>query len=254
LRDPLERLFHRLVTNVAALEPAALERAFPIADIVDRLVPYRTHRASLGFDTNEDYELTVLRLLAGERGYARVQPEEVREAFAREVASPNPEPELFRQFPDATVLLDPDQVAVVLEESARDAEAAGADQPVAAFDADLPAPRTPGGVTYPHHGPRTPAFEAVEPEDLGVEERTEPQLPFELEEPEGTAPEARPREVAASAPCPYCGGTLPVGRTVLFCPHCGQNIGVVHCPTCGAELDVGWRFCVACGQRVTGLG
>jgi predicted amidophosphoribosyltransferase len=60
--------------------------------------------------------------------------------------------------------------------------------------------------------------------------------------------------MTASTPCSYCGANLPVGRTVLFCPHCGQNVGVVHCPTCGSELDVGWTFCIACGQKVTGLG
>jgi hypothetical protein len=66
---------------------------------------------------------------------------------------------------------------------------------------------------------------------------------------------ARPRDIGGTAAaCSYCGGALPVGRTVLFCPHCGQNVGVVHCPTCDSELDVGWQFCISCGQKVTGLG
>ena len=53
--------------------------------------------------------------------------------------------------------------------------------------------------------------------------------------------------------CGYCGGDLPVGRTVIFCPHCGQNVGVMHCSVCGTELDVGWQFCITCGREMGGL-
>ncbi len=250
MSDPIERLFRRLVTNLAALDPASLDRAFPIADITERLVPYRTHRLALGFDTNEDYELTVLRLLGGERGLAIVMPEDVRDAFTREVESANPDTELFRQFPDAMVLLDPDRVAVALSDAADRAEAtlgAESDDEPELFGASLDAPPEPP----------LPRYEVVEPGDENDDEAAEPQPPFLLEEQveEDTAtPMARPRELSTSTPCTFCGGALPVGRTVLFCPHCGQNIGVVHCPTCGAEMDVGWRFCIGCGQKVTGLG
>ncbi len=235
--DHLERLFRRLVTNLAELDPASLERAFPIGDIVDRFVPYRTHRHTLGFDTNEDYELVVLRLLAGERGFAIVTPDDVRGAIADEVAGPNPDPGLFRQFPDALVLLDPDRVATVLDAAVDSASPANAASEVPEPEADAP------------------TFEPALPEEVPpAGDATAERMPFLLEE-QLAAPVARPREVApVSAPCPYCGGNLPVGRTVLFCPHCGQNVGVVHCPTCGAELDVGWRFCIGCGQKVTGLG
>jgi hypothetical protein len=50
--------------------------------------------------------------------------------------------------------------------------------------------------------------------------------------------------------CRYCNGTLPEGRTVKFCPHCGQNLQVHNCPACGAELETGWQFCIACGKGV----
>lgn len=50
--------------------------------------------------------------------------------------------------------------------------------------------------------------------------------------------------------CRYCGGALPAGRAVRFCPHCGQNLEVHNCPACGAELEEGWKFCVACGKTV----
>ena len=50
--------------------------------------------------------------------------------------------------------------------------------------------------------------------------------------------------------CHYCDGLLPAGRKVTFCPHCGQNLTVRHCPACSTELEVGWKFCIACGRSV----
>jgi len=49
--------------------------------------------------------------------------------------------------------------------------------------------------------------------------------------------------------CKFCGGTLPEGSTVVYCPHCGQNLAAKHCAGCGAELDPAWKFCVNCGKR-----
>jgi hypothetical protein len=236
--DDLERLFGRLVANLADLDPSRLHRPFPVAELTESLVPYRTHRVALGLASGEDYEMVVLRLLAGERGYATVEPDEVREAFAREVQSVNPETGLYRKFRDATVRLDPDAVNAALGGAGPAAEESLGE------DEEESAPE-PGPASAAAHGPEADAAYA------------EAQLPFVLEEAEdedATQPAALPRQASAAAPCPYCGGELPVGRAVLFCPHCGQNVGVVHCPTCDAELDVGWRFCITCGQKFTGLG
>ena len=49
--------------------------------------------------------------------------------------------------------------------------------------------------------------------------------------------------------CKFCGGTLPEGRKVIYCPHCGQNLAAKHCAGCGGELDPAWKFCVNCGKR-----
>jgi predicted amidophosphoribosyltransferase len=48
--------------------------------------------------------------------------------------------------------------------------------------------------------------------------------------------------------CKYCGQTLPDGREIVFCPNCGQNLLVRRCAACSAELEPGWKFCVACGR------
>jgi hypothetical protein len=146
----------------------------------------------------------------------------------------NPNTSMYRKVPTATLLLDPERAAEVLA----------------------------GRVNVPRAPAAEPARDAApdakaQGESAQDDEGDESQLPFVLEEEteDETRRIAQPREVAAvTAPCPYCGAGLPVGRTVLFCPHCGQNIGVVHCPTCCSELDVGWQFCITCGQKVTGLG
>jgi len=231
----LEKFFRRLVENLSTLDPAAVHRPIPVADVHERLVPYRTHRAALGFDSGEDYEMTVLRLLAGQGGYVQLFPEELRQAMQQEVASPNPDTGFFRNFPDATVLLEPDKLAPGARGQQLEPEAG----PL--VEEHLEAASAPG--------PRSPApAPAPAPDD-------DEGLPFTLEEETEPELQPRPRDISApSAACSYCGGNLPVGRTVLFCPHCGQNVGVVHCPTCDSELDVGWQFCISCGQKVTGIG
>ena len=64
-------------------------------------------------------------------------------------------------------------------------------------------------------------------------------------------PDPRPKLLRDSAPrCSFCGGRLPAGRTVNFCPHCGQNQSFTRCPECQSELELGWRHCISCGHSV----
>jgi hypothetical protein len=231
--DPVERLFRRLVANLSALDPSAVHRPVAVGEIAKQLVPYRTHRAILGLDTNEDYEMAVLRLLAGEGGFAQVFPEDAAAALIREAASVNPDTGLFHRFADATFLLDADRVA----------EATGV---TPAWADDRYVSESSQDAASPSEMPAEP-----EPDDDALEP-----LPFSIDEESGESVPiaAQPRPIPVGAACSYCGGGLPVGRSVLFCPHCGQNIGLVHCQTCGSELDVGWTFCITCGQKVTGIG
>jgi hypothetical protein len=55
-------------------------------------------------------------------------------------------------------------------------------------------------------------------------------------------------ELGSVENCRFCGGTLPEGRAITYCPHCGQNLAVRNCPACGTELEKNWRFCVTCGR------
>ncbi|HXY70601.1 MAG TPA: zinc ribbon domain-containing protein [Gemmatimonadales bacterium] len=236
--DDVERLFKLAVNVLADQAPARLRAPIQLADLYLKIIPYKSCKTVLRFDTNQDYEMALLRLLAGERGYAFVEPEEARVTLAGEAAGVNPDTTAYRRFGSATVTFDPERVREVLASTDALAPPAAAPETLRAEphpDAPLP--------WFPEPDEEVPGAEAPEPE------AAEPGLPFALDEgaPSGVSPRS------GTAPCAFCGGQLPVGRAVIFCPHCGQNVGVVHCPSCGAELDVGWRFCITCGQQMSGL-
>lgn len=253
--DEIERLFRRLVMNVAELDPSRLDGPLPVVEIHQNLVPYRTHRIALGIETNQDYEMTLLRLLAGEHGLAHVEPDEVRTLIEIEARAVNPETGIYRRFPTATVHLDPDHVHTILSESHA---ASGGTEPAA------PVRPAPGGRARPSPSPAPgpfaapPAFAIDEPLPGATDDAEtldQPELPFSLDQGLGEPEEPSGRDITVpGAQCGYCGGVLPIGRSVIFCPHCGQNVGVMHCPVCGTDLDVGWRYCITCGREMAGLG
>jgi hypothetical protein len=216
--DELDYLFSRLVQVLST--DARLAVPFPAADVYERLVPYRSNRSKLRVATHQDYEMTVLRLLAGERGYLRLEPDDVREGFQREVTAPNPEPGVFRHFPDARVLIN----RLAAERFLRGEEV---------------------------YAPPGEAHAEGEGEDEPIDYTSENPIPF----PPRPAPVPLPArlDTPAGNQCQYCGGVLPGERKLNFCPHCGQPpSGELRCPACGSEVDVGWAYCVGCG-RATGF-
>ena len=59
-------------------------------------------------------------------------------------------------------------------------------------------------------------------------------------------PEIRPADTPISC-CTRCSAALPSGRPVNFCPQCGQNLAVRHCPECDTKLEATWKHCISCG-------
>lgn len=66
--------------------------------------------------------------------------------------------------------------------------------------------------------------------------------------PEGPAPDALPLPPER---CMHCDTVLPKDRAINFCQTCGRSVTMVPCDHCGADMEPGWRFCVACGQEAT---
>jgi hypothetical protein len=103
----LERLFNQIVSNLSRTDSSQLRRPIPLAELRDSIVPYRACRRTLQLETSEDYELALMRLCAGEGGFARTEPADIGKAFAEEIRSPNPDLELIQRHEKASITLDP---------------------------------------------------------------------------------------------------------------------------------------------------
>jgi hypothetical protein len=214
--DNLDRMFRHLVRTIETRNREYLTRPFEVAELYQTILPYRLHRRELGLDTNQDYEMTLLELLSGARGYLVVD-DRMRDTLRKELGSGSPDPSVLREFAGAHVALASDAVRRLDtpegRESAR-SEPASAATPVAARAATP----TASAPTTPRRGPSS-----------------------------------QPRTVAVAAvgeSCRFCGGALPPGRQITFCPHCGQNLTVINCAACGTELELGWSYCTTCGRTV----
>jgi hypothetical protein len=244
MSDELDRLFECLVEALS--QDARLAVPFPAADLYERLVPYRSNRSRLKVATHQDYEMTVLRLLAGERGLVQLDPPDVREGMQREVTATNPDTSFFRNFPEARVMINRFAAERVLR-----GDAAGYASPTAVREPEAESEREgveeeEEPISWTSENPIPPViFPTVDQADVEDAPGFEPNAPaFELADAEDSVP---PRQ------CPYCGGSLPANRKVNFCPHCGQPpSGELKCPACGSEVDVGWAYCIGCG-RATGF-
>jgi hypothetical protein len=263
----LERLFRRLVANVAAADPARLHRPMRVDDILETHLPYRSNRRALEVDSSEDYELLVLRLVAGEAGLAQPRDPAAAQAFRAELASSNPDLDVLRRHAEAELALAGDALAFALgpgpEERAYGPpeafapRAAGPDDepepPVAEeatgeIDDDDPAPiPAPARPAWPSVAAATPPItDELLLDAIRFSRESQPAVPV--------PPAREPHGHAEGESCAYCGGTLPTGRTVRFCPHCGQSQTGARCPACDEEVELGWRHCVACGHRLRSPG
>jgi len=291
--DELDRLYVRLVQNIRAGFPELLTRPFEVSQLYLQIVPYRTNRRELGFDSNEEYELAVMQLLAGLRGYV-VADAEMQKAMRQELASPNPDLTAYRVYATAAVTLAPDPLRALERRAATAPSTAGtpgtmtpgeqvvmAARATEAMEATGEQPRqelrgagAAGGGAAASAPPAPPAPpRAVPPAPLASPPAAAPtarQAPPPASGPPSPppapvpaptrAPMAAPHPAAMPAPsapsatsapsCRYCGHGLPEGRRVTFCPACGHNLTVQHCPACATELEVGWKFCITCGRQV----
>lgn len=224
----LEHFFRQLVTNLAAADPRRLHQPLQVAEIQRDILPYRANRRALALESAEDYEVLLLRLCAGEGGFARTDPPELQARFGSELAGTNPDLSILRTHGDALVSLARVAVARALED------------PHASYEPPAAPPSVPEETL-------DVASEHTAPAAHSSEEGSE----FPPDEPTG-AEDGDNGGGDREAMCLYCGGALPVGRLVNFCPHCGQSQTTRRCPACQTEVEYGWRHCVNCGAAVGG--
>ena len=222
--DDVERMYRHLVHTIRTKFTPMLTQPFEVGELFQTILPYRLHRRELGLQSNHDYEMVLLELLAGPRGYLVVD-DKMRDTLATQLGAPTPDPSVIRNFASAHVALAPEWLHLL--------------------EAQTRASGTQGAV-----GTATPP-RATGAHRTGSGSFAIPTTPTGSASPlSEAAPRraAKPLAVAPGEHCTFCSGELPAGRQISFCPHCGQDLTMVHCPACGSELERGWKFCVTCGR------
>lgn len=239
----LESLFRLLVRTLSERQPARVHQPISINELMDSILPYRLVRRELGVDTSEDYETLLLRLCAGEGNFVQADPG-TQAAFSAELAKSLPDLALLRVYGETHIVLRTDPLMAAL---------------------DLPPEERyapPGERKYPPEAAEEAGREEAEEEPTGTREDAAAWVPDPVFEanagamvemaPERPAPPSDPERAPSHVRCPFCGGLLPPRMMINFCPHCGMGQDVGTCRTCGADMDVGWRYCVSCGEDTQG--
>ena len=250
--DDVERMYRHLVRTIRATSPQLLNQPFQVADLYATILPYRLHRRDLGLETNQDYEMAMLELLSGGRGYLTVD-NRMREVLGESLRSPNPDPQLIREFASSRVALSPEALKQLDPDAAAAAAAANAPTaPTGAPIAEAGSSSRAAMSTAPAPTATTaaaPAASSTRPDGSVAGSRTGSSASAPASGARRAAPPIRVSPTGDN--CPHCKGELPAGREINFCPHCGQDLTVQHCPACGSELEHGWKFCVTCGRATT---
>ena len=256
--NDVERIFRTLVQVLTKGDPERMRAPIEISEIYQSILPYRHYRGVLEFETNQDYEMALLRFLSGEGGYASVDPAEAQEALEEEARGSHPNPGAFREYAAAKVYLNTRAARLVMEEPKdapdpyappEEGSATQAMSPPFVPDTTLPGPmgapsdHVSGAATFEQVTAPTPSDGFAPPPPSPV-----PAPPFLDMSPAKPDPIFTPAPTA-SEQCPHCQGRLPADRDVRFCPHCGNSTQTLLCGNCGSELETGWKFCVVCGKR-----
>ncbi len=225
--DDLDRLAFRVARTVRTTYPQLLEHGFTLSDLEERLAPYPETRREMAASGPDGYEQTVLRLLAGERGYLTAEPE-LQEACRRALQMASPTVSIVRTWAGSTLTLRGTAFSLGNERTT----GGGDETQTRTTTVSRGAPesgRLPSGGTF------------AAANDHAHQTRRNAQRAADADN--------ESHGGSAACACHFCGGTLPANRSITFCPFCGLDLTVRHCPACSAELQRTWRFCVSCGRQ-----
>ena len=247
--DDVTRLFRTLVNHLAEHDPRRLSAPFQISELYQSLVPYRLFKSELEFGSIEDYEMAILRMLAGERGFVTLDPDDVQEVLRAEVEAVVPDTGAFRDFAGARLLLQAEAVRSVLDERSLYAPPGIEPEPGPSIvpeevrenpfapDPAIAAEPVQAEPSPPPPPVAEPVVESPPPEPVTSDGRSSA-LVFETVEP--------------PVSCPECHRALPPERAVSFCPFCGTLVTPGTCVRCGDTIEPTWRYCATCGQPAGG--
>jgi hypothetical protein len=284
-REILNRFHQVLVDEIRQTSPEYLSGEFTVAEIYQKLVPYGVHRDRIGVEMNGDYEDALLRLLAGEGDYLKIQSDPARKRIQRELESSNPNSGIYREFAAVGVRLNADRIPPPTSAQAGAGSGLAGTGPEGKGEAEgsEDARRGPPSLSLetPSPSPSGPHLFELADASAGADPKTGegkegtkagPVLAGSLPRERGPATGASPSaadpgggkvaEPGKGAPtvgkgaspeeCPACDRDLPARPNLRFCPYCGVNVLERGCPGCGEPLEWGWAFCVSCGTQVEG--
>jgi hypothetical protein len=116
MTDALRRFARTLVQRLGET-PGGPHRAVTVEELRSRLLPYRAYRSVLGFESVEDYDVVVMRLVGEEEGFVRTLPQLAAERCRAETEGPAPNPELLDQLADVTIQVGAESLGRILDES-----------------------------------------------------------------------------------------------------------------------------------------
>jgi hypothetical protein len=192
-------------------------------------------------------------------------PDPVRGPVVGQSAPPPPAPEPV-VFLDALIAeVDPRPPApAVVPEAAKPAAPSEPVKPAA------PAPKAPAASAPPADPPPAPAApKSSTPKAGAAAAKAAPATPAKPAPSNGAKSSAAQSSKAAARPaqpeapaeragppsaCHWCSEPLPRREVLNYCPFCGGNVNTAPCSNCGEELEVLWKFCVACGTAVGDRG
>ena len=246
--DDLDRLAFRLVRTVRNSYPHLLAQEFTLTDLEERLLPFRDARREMSSNGPEVWEVNVLRMVSGERGYLQTDAD-LQLACRQALTLPSPTLALVRPWSATTMRLGASATNLGIDRGqtqSNDAfagSALGLEYSAAPLRLASPAGSTTGTATLAHIHSASQAPAPVSPNRSAAQ----------IAAARNAAAHDEMRSITAghtlrTCGCRFCGGKLPESRTLTFCPHCGVNLTVRQCPACSTELDVNWRFCVTCGR------
>ena len=239
----LQGLFRQLVREIVASDAERIHRSMTVGEVTGTYLPYRVARRALDVHAADEYETLLIRLFAGEGGMIHLHDPSARDRFAAQAAAALPDLDLLRREADARFDFWTEALAYALGPGDR------AYAP--------PEEADEGGQEWAGGRAQDRAGEADEATESDIELTGEFTIDLDDDEPFGipidgdldVAPlDARvPVESPEGSRCGYCGVLLPGGRTVNFCPSCGQSQTGARCPECRNDVEEGWRHCVTCG-------
>src|SRR5688572_23267144 len=104
--DDLDRLAFRLARTIRQKFPQLRDHGFSLTDLEETLLPFRDARRELADTGTNAWEISMLRLVSGERDYLK-SDDDLRGACRNALALPSPTMALVRAWASSSLMLGP---------------------------------------------------------------------------------------------------------------------------------------------------